>query len=1267
MHSFERRNSKTLAKRLAGFVYLILVVFGLAAGSEIHAQVTSVPPVVFSSSSLLGPTSGGGSASRIAANQRGDVFTNITGGNGSLVEIPAGTNTQVVLATNLKTDDGYGSVTVDSYGNIWFLAQAPDGYDDGVDVIPFVNGTYATGLNLASTPLPPCSIPIYPVAAPCVYPNIDASSFGGAYTLLSDLAVDPVGNLYALSWVNCFISCTNDTYASIVEYSAATGKPQVVVNNNLPVLYPGSYYENNYEQFVLAPNGDFYYVNGINLYYSAAGSGTVSTVAGFNAPSGISIDGGGNVYVADSGNNRIAVLPSINGVVTPSSAYTILSGSVLNEAPYFSVGIDGYGTITYPATYNANSFYRASVGGLNFGSLNVGSSSAATELDLYFTAAETFGSVTLTGAGAPFAAVSAATNGCVVGQSYAVGDTCSLSVTYKPSAAGPQSGTLEVYSKTGTLLGTAALSGSGIAPLLNVDPGTVTSIGATASWKAPSAVAVDGAGNTYVADSTTGNIYKNGNATAIASGFSSPSSIAVDSAGNLYVGDSGNNRIVEISYSGTAYGTPAVIKTGLSGPTGLALDAAGNLYVADSGNKRVLLLATGGGLPAGSNTSALGTSVTSTGTASTGFTDPVDVAVDGLGNVYVADSGSIIQVDIQSGITKPVVQGLGVAAGVAVDAGGNLYYADAGTNTITRVPNVGGTLNTSDALVLGTIVAKPVAIAVDSFGNVYAADTSDATVGEMNRNSATLAFGPVVEGKASETLSETLSNGGDASLALGTPYYTASGSNTADFAVQSNSTCASGASLAVGGSCTIANVFTPSTEGAESETLTVASNSGTIPLSLTGTGETEVDVTITGPTTTVYGTKPSYAVTATKDGTYTVNISGTAIASTTVVVTGGTGSFSIPVVGVGNYTLALAGTVGSASVAVTPAPLYGTAVSVSRVYGSANPVFQATITGAVNNDTFSGGGTTTATTLSNAGTYPIVPTATGPEIANYTFIPTDGVLTITQAASNSALVITTADGGLQGTPVTLTANVTSSTPGQPTGTVTFENVTASNNIVTIGTATLSKGVATLTSSSLAPGTIYIAAVYNGDINFLTSTSAATGLTITLPTFTLASTPQTLTVVQGQSGSVQLTVAPVGNFTSPVTFSCQGMPLEATCSFANPSVTPNGGPVTTTLTVNTVGPISASLNRSAPWKDMGAGTVLALTGGLFIGWRRKRFTKGLCVFVLLAIVGLIPMTGCGLNEKPFDTPLGISTVTITGSSSVNTTQVSTELRLAVTSK
>jgi sugar lactone lactonase YvrE len=1266
MHRLIEMNRKNLTGGFVRLALAALTAIGLAAGSAVQAQVTSVPPVVFSSSSLLAPTNGGGSASRVTANQRGDVFTNISG---SLIEIPSGTTTQLVLATNLKVADGYGSVTIDSYGNVWFLAQAPDGYDDGVDIIPYVNGSYASGLNLTSTPLPACSIPIYPVTVPCTYPNIDASTFAGGYTLLSDLAIDSAGDLYALAWVNCFLSCTNDTYGSIVEYNAMTGKPTVVLNNNLPVLYPGSYYDNNYEQFVIVPNGDFYYVNGINLYYSAAGSGTVSTVAGFNAPSGVSIDGGGNVYVTDTGNNRIAVLPNINGVVTPSSAYTLLNGSVLNKPAYFSAGIDGYGTIVYPATSNSNSLYRATIGGLHFGAINVGSSSAATDLDLYFTSAETFGSLALAGGpGTPFVATSAATNGCVVGQSYAVGSTCSLTVTYTPSAAGPQGGSLQVYATGGALIGTASLSGSGIAPLLNVDPGTVAAIGTT--WKSPSAIAVDALGNTYVADSTTGDIYKNGSTTAIATGFNKPSALAVDSAGNLYIGDAGNERIVEVPYSGAAYGSPVVIQTGLSGPSALSLDAAGNLYVADSGNGKVLLLASGASLGAGSDISPVGATLSSTGAVLTGFTAPVAVAADNLGNVYVADSGTIVQVGIQSGITTPIAQGLKTAAGVAVDPAGNLYYADSGEQTITRVPNIGGTLNTAKSSLLNTIVTTPSAIAVDGSGNVYAADSVDATVGVSNRTQGTLNFGLVVVSESSQDLTATLSNDGTSSLTLPSPYDTASGANTADFAIQSASTCSNGEALAVGASCSVVANFTPTVYTAENDTLTFAGTGFSGSLLLTGIGNQLIKVTFTGPSTVVYGAAASYAVTATVDGTYQANISGYNSTPPQVVITNGTGTLKLPVLGVGSYTIQLAGTDGTTSLSVTPATLDVTGVNVSRTYGTANPVFTATITGAVNNDTFVGTGSSTATISSPAGTYPIVPSAAGPALANYNVVPTNGVLTITQASSNVVLSFPSAS-DLLGTPITLNAAVTTTVTGTPTGTVTFENVTAANNIMVIGTATIgasgTPGVASLTTSSLAAGTIYVVAVYNGDNNFTTASSAAAGLTVSLPSFTLAAAPQTLQIVQGMSGTVTLTVTPVGNFTSAVVFSCQGMPLEASCAFANPSIAPNGGPVTTTLTVKTVGPGSARMKKPLPWGNMGGGVALALIGGLFVGLRRKRFTKGLFMFFVLALASLIPITGCGgLDEKNFDTPLGISTVTITGSSAADTTQATAELRLAVTS-
>ena len=96
----------------------------------------------------------------------------------------------------------------------------------------------------------------------------------------------------------------------------------------------------------------------------------------------------------------------------------------------------------------------------------------------------------------------------------------------------------------------------------------------------------------------------------------------------------------------------------------------------------------------------------------------------------------------------------------------------------------------------------------------------------------------------------------------------------------------------------------------------------------------------------------------------------------------------------GNYTVVYVNgtlTVGQASLTVT-------ATNATRTYGTANPTFTGTYTGAVNGDTFTVGGSSVATASSPVGTYPIVPTATGTNLGNYTVVYVNGALTVGQAS-----------------------------------------------------------------------------------------------------------------------------------------------------------------------------------------------------------------------------------------------------------------------------
>ena len=257
---------------------------------------------------------------------------------------------------------------------------------------------------------------------------------------------------------------------------------------------------------------------------------------------------------------------------------------------------------------------------------------------------------------------------------------------------------------------------------------------------------------------------------ALQAELNQPKSVAVDAAGNVYIADAGNNVIEKVTPDGNLSviagggATPPSTTPGLAtsaqllSPNGVAVDANGNVYIADTGNGVIekvtpggdLSIIAGGGGTLPSTIPGLATSVT--------LNTPRGVAVDTAGNVYIADTGNnfVEVVDFVSGRISLLAGGGGTTPqasqasndwdghfglgtnialngprGVAVDASGIVYIADTGNNVIERVTSSilsvvagGGTASPSP---LGPATHKllnaPNGVAVVPSGTLYIADT----------------------------------------------------------------------------------------------------------------------------------------------------------------------------------------------------------------------------------------------------------------------------------------------------------------------------------------------------------------------------------------------------------------------------------------------------------------------------------------------------------------------------------------------------------------
>jgi FG-GAP-like repeat/NHL repeat len=309
---------------------------------------------------------------------------------------------------------------------------------------------------------------------------------------------------------------------------------------------------------------------------------------------------------------------------------------------------------------------------------------------------------------------------------------------------------------------------AGVAP-----GGSADGIGTAARFLNPRSVAVDGLGNIYVADTTNNTIRKitpggvvttlagsagstgSADGTGSAARFNRPYGIAVDPTGNIYVADYGNGAIRKITAASvvTTFARSIVYTSGV--PAGIALysiaaDSVGNVYAADSGTVQKIT-------PAGVATTLAGVvgsygSVDGTGSAAR-FNSVAGIAVDGTGNVYVADSiNQTVRKITSTGIVTTVagaagatggLDGTGSSArfynpsGLAVDQVGNIYVADSNNDTIRKIaPDGDVTTLAGLAQVPGSANgvgtnAKffgPSGPAVDSLGNIYVADSGNDTI-----------------------------------------------------------------------------------------------------------------------------------------------------------------------------------------------------------------------------------------------------------------------------------------------------------------------------------------------------------------------------------------------------------------------------------------------------------------------------------------------------------------------------------------------------------
>lgn len=468
------------------------------------------------------------------------------------------------------------------------------------------------------------------------------------------------------------------------------------------------------------------------------------TAAQFNSPSGICIDGSGNLYVGDESNHKIRK-------ITPAGVVTTFVGSSQGYA-------DGTGTaaqFSFPSGIcidGSDNLYVADR--VNCKIRKISPAGVVTTL-----AGSSAGYIDATGASAQF--------------------------NYPSGVCVDVSGNIYVADRSNCLI--RKINSSGVVTTLagNISPGYVDATGTSARFYLPYGVCTDASGNVYVGDQVNQKIrkitpagvvttfagstqgYTNGTGTAAQ--FFAPSGICIDASNNLYVGEVGNDIIRKISPVGivtTLAGSPTGYLDGtastaqFSQPNDVCVDAGGNIYTIDTGNNKIRKISNSGVV----STFAGSISGYSDGTGTSAqFNSLSGMCIDGIGNLYIVESnGNKIRKITSAGVvstlagsnTQGSADGTGISAqfcvpqGICIDGSGNLYVADLGNHRIRKITPAGvvttiagSSVGYLDANGTGAQFNQPSSVCFDNAsGSVFVTDRNNHKIRKISSTGVVTTF-----------------------------------------------------------------------------------------------------------------------------------------------------------------------------------------------------------------------------------------------------------------------------------------------------------------------------------------------------------------------------------------------------------------------------------------------------------------------------------------------------------------------------------------------